>query len=695
MTTPQDRYGWSADMLVFDEPEEKHQAGKHEQKDHAGDDEFLTDEQVGQLPPKERVWKIPNAMIPARMWKNKSVLKVVSSLAKHYRRVDVDKKAKPEEAKQTLEQIETLTAELKKTLPGLDLSRLAIKVGALYTGGNAEFNNTTVTITIEEKRGASFLHEIGHYIDHSLGGILGEGGKMGPDGAVVWPKPATDVGALEAVTSILTQAKASPEAEGWPHKMGGPTSDYYMRNEEIFARMFDQYMFEKSTVHRNLVATAFRARDVEGDDFEASIRHAPPRRAWVNREYFAKSISPLFDKLFEDTGMTRSKNKSLFTEDELRAAGAPWMGQGLTNRLKAAGARLQDIQGVWHDGAQYCVSLVDWAHPSTEDAIVDVYGDQNHEVDYNWTPLDDNFRYVWHPDAADVYIEKHLAGQHKQETHAGDDAVAVKDYGHMPRLSSALEMLQKEIGVTKEDIKKALTGASSPDDGKVSSYRAAIESKLLDNNALVPDAVTHLLAEQDQLLVNARVKAITKGNVERALKEYAETPLYDLECLSSIKVGDKPQPGQAQCNIQTREVMMGSTSVTGDFRHELGHAIHAAFGGRHGLMTKNSMTGLVAEHYKGVKAAMLAHPEGKGKKMPYEWYEEKIGVIGRRGMDNWKEDMAEHYRGYHRALYQDKHEKGNGKNLALYRKRHPMMAKLFDAHYTAALLGMHLGRGTL
>ena len=45
---------------------------------------------------------------------------------------------------------------------------------------------------------------------------------------------------------------------------------------------------------------------------------------------------------------------------------------------------------------------------------------------------------------------------------------------------------------------------------------------------------------------------------------------------------------------------------------------------------------------------------------------------------------------YHREIYRDRNEGGNGKYIDQYRTRHPKWADLWDAHYTAALIGTEL-----
>ena len=104
------------------------------------------------------------------------------------------------------------------------------------------------------------------------------------------------------------------------------------------------------------------------------------------------------------------------------------------------------------------------------------------------------------------------------------------------------------------------------------------------------------------------------------------------------------------------------------------------------------MSKAIAEEHTKVMAKVKADPKGLHTKQSHEWYEEHYGVAGRRSLDNWEENFAEHYRIYHRNIYQDRHEGGKGKFLAGYRKRHPGMAAIFDAYYTAGLLHKELNK---
>jgi hypothetical protein len=149
---------------------------------------------------------------------------------------------------------------------------------------------------------------------------------------------------------------------------------------------------------------------------------------------------------------------------------------------------------------------------------------------------------------------------------------------------------------------------------------------------------------------------------------------------------DEKVAGQAVCNLSARSVKMGSTSVTGDFRHELGHAMRSAFAGDN-PKNQTPMTTAVAYEHDQAMQKVTKNPPKPLEKLSHDEYELRYGVVGRRSLDNWEEDCAEHYRLYHREVYRDLHEGGNGKYLAQYRARHPGWAKIWDAHYTAALLG--------
>ncbi len=264
-------------------------------------------------------------------------------------------------------------------------------------------------------------------------------------------------------------------------------------------------------------------------------------------------------------------------------------------------------------------------------------------------------------------------------------------------LNEKIDTLSKKTGLSREEIQAAYAGTASPNDYHASNARARLAEAILKHGLEVPNAALLVQSHDDTAQVTKTIWKLTNGNgdIERAQKEYADTPLCDLQVLSRISVLKVPVHGQANCNMATRAVTMGSTSVTGDFRHELGHALHAALGGAKGLTQKNALTSAIADHYNKVKERMVKNPAGVKTKLSHDWYEDNYGVIGKRGTDNWHEDFAEHYRGYHKAIYRDAHEGGQGAYLEQYRQRHPEMAKVFDAHYTAALFGQQMLKGNL
>ena len=214
--------------------------------------------------------------------------------------------------------------------------------------------------------------------------------------------------------------------------------------------------------------------------------------------------------------------------------------------------------------------------------------------------------------------------------------------------------------------------------------RARAAGALLHGPA-VPDAVLHVTrGDPDKL------KKITKGDQAATLAHLADTPRHDLDILKGIEVHDKPLQGQAVAYMGQMRMAFGTTSKPGDWRHELGHLLRAGLGGKDHT-GKTEMTKAVAAEYAKVQERVKANPEGMKTKQPHEWYEEHYGVAGRRSLDNWEENFAEHYRLYHRELYRDAHEGGGGSKIKGYRKRHPGMAKIFDAHYTVGLLAEALG----
>lgn len=262
-----------------------------------------------------------------------------------------------------------------------------------------------------------------------------------------------------------------------------------------------------------------------------------------------------------------------------------------------------------------------------------------------------------------------------------------------PTLHEKIDKLSKATRIDHESIKNALLSKSATAaNANIANVRARITGAIHKNGDEVKDAVLKVLELPHDDHRNTLLNSICVENVDRAKKEFAQTPLYDLQPVSKIAVWNHEIQGQANYHMGSRMLNMGTTSVTGDFRHELGHALRSALGGA-SYANKNEITQAIADHYKSVQQKIGANPEGIKTKMSHDWYEKNYGLIGRRGADNWEEDFAEHYRGYHREIYKDKYEGGNGKFLAQYREIHPAMAKIFDAHYTAALLQGELMKG--
>lgn len=208
-----------------------------------------------------------------------------------------------------------------------------------------------------------------------------------------------------------------------------------------------------------------------------------------------------------------------------------------------------------------------------------------------------------------------------------------------------------------------------------SAKRVAKMAALIQGGGETKDAVLAVV-DSGGAAKAALIKQLTTGAAaDRAVKEYADTPTADLECLSAIEVRGEPVHGQANCNMGTRKVTMGSTSVTGDFRHELGHALHGA------LLKNQIVNAYIAKLHAEAMAKVKANPAGLAAKLTHEFYETTYGVIGRRALDDEKEDVAEHYRGYHKAVYQTRTGEVQGA-LEKYRERFPGWARLWDCWYS-------------
>ena len=229
--------------------------------------------------------------------------------------------------------------------------------------------------------------------------------------------------------------------------------------------------------------------------------------------------------------------------------------------------------------------------------------------------------------------------------------------------------------------------SSDPSNGHVMQARVEKAIALYDSGSAPANAILQLKeSDADKAAKSAFIDSISHGPAaHRAQKEYSGTPRADVEILSSITVKDSPVQGQANCSLGSRAVTMGSTSVTGDFRHELGHALRAAWGGSGGPSAKTALTNAVFKLHAEAMAKATSNPAGVKQKLDHEFYETNYGVIGKRALDSVEEDFAEHYRGYHKAVFQSQNEPDKKNALEKYNQRFPGWAKLFNAWYGAQL----------
>ena len=264
-------------------------------------------------------------------------------------------------------------------------------------------------------------------------------------------------------------------------------------------------------------------------------------------------------------------------------------------------------------------------------------------------------------------------------------------------LKALAAQVAQASGLSMDEVRDAVSGSASVKDPKARNLnREKIERAIHAQGLARPDAVKEVLAHNGHngTMVKKALEGITKGDLARATSEFARTPVYDLQVLSEVKLTPKSIPGRAVCYVQTRAISMGHDEVkkdfvTGDFRHELGHAVHFAW-----IESAQGTEDILRGEFKSVQERRKQNPSPKSSKMDSNWYEEKWGVTGARGADNHKENTAEHYRCYHRTLHQEQNGGSKGStSLAQYRSRHPAMADLFDARYTAALLGLGATHG--
>ena len=270
--------------------------------------------------------------------------------------------------------------------------------------------------------------------------------------------------------------------------------------------------------------------------------------------------------------------------------------------------------------------------------------------------------------------------------------------------------ISEKTGLSIDQIKSALTSHADTTNSVVLKHRAAVEGAILDHGMARENAILDVMGQKGKWGVhdkgshNAFVASISKGDKARSVKEYEQTPTYDVQVLTGVNAVHGHVQGQANCTY-TRLVTMGHVKgdfVTGDFRHELGHAVRFAMqqgtpggGGHLGAGTPGGsltpMAKAVAERFVDVKQRMKANP-ATGP-VDNDFCEKSWGIISTRGKDNWEENAAEHYRGYHREVLRERYKKDGGGQLATYRERHPEWAAIWDARYTAALLGEHAKKG--
>lgn len=277
-------------------------------------------------------------------------------------------------------------------------------------------------------------------------------------------------------------------------------------------------------------------------------------------------------------------------------------------------------------------------------------------------------------DAADsLFDAEPEAASESKSTAAG-----VSDPITQEKAQEILSQVSKITGFTPSQVIASIKGDASPKNSYSAKVRAAVESAVLEKGLYHENAIVQYHKQlHDSAESSKHATDIANSGHKRVGKEFALTPLYDLQILSKIS-GEVPGFDNSVCYMSERSIKMGKGRPTGDYRHELGHAIHASIMGSY---TDKQ----IKKHYQGVIEKANKNPAGKHKKLSYDFYEDEYGIIGKRGLDNDKEDFAEHYRGYHREVYRELKENGSG-NLAKYRKRHPEMAALFDARYTVAAM---------
>ena len=212
------------------------------------------------------------------------------------------------------------------------------------------------------------------------------------------------------------------------------------------------------------------------------------------------------------------------------------------------------------------------------------------------------------------------------------------------------------------------------------SHRVDATWELLNKNAGVKNAVLHAIKLPGrEKVLEQLVNSPASDAMERASKEFSDTPVHDLHIANEVEYhpGHDERRGLALMHKGWMQVF--GNSMSGDWRHELGHLVHAT-------LDNGPSADLIHSEYKKAVSRAKQKPIPEGEKWDTNKVQDEYGVPSLRGLDDEHEFFAEHYRGYHRSVYQDKEAGGGTHHLDLYRKRHPEMARLFDAHYTAAML---------
>lgn len=233
------------------------------------------------------------------------------------------------------------------------------------------------------------------------------------------------------------------------------------------------------------------------------------------------------------------------------------------------------------------------------------------------------------------------------------------------------------LGLTVDQVREIVTTPGHPGQSRV-------EGVIYKGGHARKDAVRDLLVLQDHGAHVERTLALAKGDAARVVEEFKHTPTRDLDDASSLAAVPHVIQGQAYCT-SNHDIVVGLSPytgdyTTGDFRHELGHAVHFKMIKGADPTLKNACAAEWAD-LQG-RRAKVKPPAGGHTEV---WAEEAWGAISDRSLDNWFEHAAEHYRGYHREVLRDRFKTGT--ELATYRARHPGWAKIWDARYTAALLG--------